>query len=124
VPRNTRDRKRAAQNRNELYTKLAHKQQLWWAQAEPYTRAVMALGELKAATKEHIGYLIKNYRAMPLHKQWRERKTYLGFLDLLTSAQPDRFVGHFFAGHGKYVLTPPYDILKGDVRLSFGGIPS
>lgn len=120
MPRNTRDRKQAAQNRNELYTKLAHKQQLWWAQAESYTMAVMALGEPKAITRSHVLMLVKQYRMMPLHKQWRERKVFLGFLDYLTRVQPERVVGWFFAGPNRIVRTEPDLVNKGDIRLSFG----
>jgi len=126
VPRNTRDRKRAAQNRNELYTKLAHKQQLWWAQAEAYINAVKMLGDTPLHSKRAVTACVTQYRAMPLHKQWRERKMLLGFVDYILGERTNIHPTYCYFGR---MSSSPHTLRvdpvnKGDIRLSFGETPS
>lgn len=126
MPRNTRDRKRAAQNRNDLYTKLAHKQQLWWAQAEAYINAAKLLGDTPLHSKRAVFDCVKQYRAMPLHKQWRERKALLGFIDYILGEGTN--IHPMYCYFGRMSSSPhiikAVPVNKGDIRLSFGETPS
>lgn len=126
MPRNTRNRKEAAQNRRELYIKLCHKQQLWWPQAEAYINAVKMLGDAAPHSKSQINQCVQQYRRMPLHSQWRQRKALLGFIDYILG---ERSVIHpTYCYFGRMSSSPhtinATPVNKGDIRLSFGETPS
>ena len=126
MPRNIRNRKEAAAKRNELYTKLAHKQQLWWAQAEAYINAVAMLGDVPPHSRKQTAECVKQYRLMPLHKQWMERKMLLGFIDYILGERS--IISPVYCYFGRMSSAPhtlrAVPVNKGDIRLSFGETPS
>ena len=119
MPRNTRNRKEATDHRRDLYDKLAHKQQLWWAQADPYITAVLALGDVPASTAGQVHRVVNAYRSLPLHRQWAMRNVFLGYVDHITEKRPLN-VHISWDNPERYGVTPA---MKGDVRLTFGQPP-
>ena len=126
MPRNTRNRKEARTRRADLYTKIAHKQILWWAQAGPYFQTCLALGDTPTHTRNAAAIALKQYRAMPLHRQWAERKLLLGIFDYIVDNRTVITPGYSYFGRNDNTVQNIKFIPanKGDIRLTFGEIPS